>query len=493
MGSSKLTYKNYQENMEFWLSKGIGLPMWATELFDKGYESVCAIDFYHDVFGEDLEEHRVPEDYKTGDYGAIAIERTTYKDKDGELKVKGRRITVTKGNLELYDLIDKSEKFCMIAPLSYAGKKRTNENVRFMYALVIEVDNIIPKSGLEELIYSWNREKSALPKPTYMVCSGSGIHLYYVFERPIPMFRNIFEQMSEAKTYLTPKIWNKYVTKDYQPNKIQYESINQPFRCVGTITKNEKAYVMAFKVGEKVTIEYMNSFLPEKSKINVVYRSKRTLMQAKELYPGWYQRKIIEKRKGPEHWNRYKGIYFDWIEKIKNGAVVGHRYNCLENLCSLAVQCQIEPEQVEKDCREIAEYFDALTISEDNHFTEYDILCALRTYHEATEQAYKRKIEYITAKTGIEIKRAKRNGRPREKHVKMLNDQRKYKRDELSEDEYKNNGRPEKREIVIHWRLNNPSGSKKACVRDTGLSKTTVSKWWNTNIDEPQKGVMIYY
>lgn len=67
-----------------------------------------------------------------------------------------------------------------------------------------------------------------------------------------------------------------------------------------------------------------------------------------------------------------------------SGAVVGKRYHCLENLCSLAVQCNIDPEQVESDCRRVAERFEELTVKEDNHFTEYDILCALKTYHEGS-------------------------------------------------------------------------------------------------------------
>lgn len=477
MGNSKLTYESYMSDIEYWIEQGVGLPLWATELSDKGYEGICAIDFYDDIFGEDLEEHRMPEDYRTGEYGAIAVERTAYKDKNGDFKTKGRRVTVTKGNMELYDLIDRSEKFCMIAPLSYAGRKRANENARFMYALVIEIDDIQPRGGLNELIYSWDRKTYPMPKPTYMVCSGSGIHLYFVFERPIPMFRNIFEQMSEAKKYWTPIFWNKYVTKSHEPNKIQYESINQPFRCVGTRTKDGKAYTMAFKVGEKVTIEYLNGFLPDKLKMNVIYRSNLPLKQAKELYPEWYKRRVVEKG-DRGHWNRNTGIYYDWIEKIKSGAMVGHRYNCLENLCSLAVQCEIEPEQVERDCREVAEVFEEMTNDENNHFTEYDILCALRTYHEATEQAYRRKLEYITAKTGIPLERAKRNGRKQEQHIKIMN----YIRDEINGNKNWRNkdGAPTKEEIVKQWQMENPNGKKADCVRETGLSKPTVIKWWNT-------------
>ena len=68
MGDSKLTYAA----PECWV---VQLPLWASELADRGYESVSAVDFYDDIFGEDLEEERLPEDYVKGEYAGIAIER----------------------------------------------------------------------------------------------------------------------------------------------------------------------------------------------------------------------------------------------------------------------------------------------------------------------------------------------------------------------------------------------------------------------------------
>lgn len=478
MGYSKLTYDEYMSNYEYWIEQGVTVPKWAEELSGKGYKSVCAIDFYDDIFGEDLEEHRMPEDYQTGEYGAIAIEQIPYK-KDGKDLVKGRRTTVTRGNMELYDLIDRSERFCMIAPISYAGKRRTNDNARYMYALCIEVDNIKPKNGLDELIYSWERRVSTMPKPTYMVCSGNGVHLYFVFERPIPLFRNVFERMGEAKKYWTRIFWSSYVTYSHKDSEVQYESVNQPFRCVGTVAKDGKAYAMAFKIGEKVTLDYLNGFLPEELKMSVVYKRNLSLEQAKELYPKWFQKRIVEGR-ARGHWNRHEGIYYDWIEKIKRGATVGHRYNCLENLCSLAVQCNIAPEQVEKDCRELAVLLEEQTIKEDNHFTEYDILCALKTYHEASEGAYRRRIEFISKKTGIPLEPNKRNGRKQKDHVVVMNKMKEVKR-VLGEDIKE--GRPPKLEIVYQWRMANPNGTKAECIKATGLSKPTVYKWWDEQPD----------
>jgi hypothetical protein len=232
---------------------------------------------------------------------------------------------------------------------------------------------------------------------------------------------------------------------------------------------------MAFECGEKISIEYLNGFLPEDKKLNCIYRSSCTLEQAQEMYPEWYQKRIVEgKPRG--HWKRYEPIYYNWIDKVLDGAVVGHRYNCLENLCSLAVQCNIAPEQVEQDCRRVAERFEELTTDENNHFTEYDILCALRTYHTATEQAYRRRIEYISKKTGIELIPNKRNGRKQDVHVKIMSST----RDVLYPDGAWRNkdGRPTAEQIVRKWQNFHPDGRKADCIRETGVSKKTVYKWW---------------
>lgn len=291
LGYCTLSYDEYQQNIDYWFgSVNLELPLWVAELSNHGCKAVCATDFYADIFGNALEEHRLPEDYQTGEYAGIAVERIPTGD---DRQYRGKRVTVTKGNLELYDLIDRSENFCMIAPVSYIGRERTNKNARYLYALVIEIDDIEPKSGINELFYSWRREVLTMPEPTYIVCSGSGLHLYFVFERPIPLFTNIFEQLTEAKRYLTTLFWNKYVTNSYEA--IQYESINQPFRCVGSVTKSGKACAMAFKTGKKITIEYLNDHLPQDKQILKIYHSNLPLEKAKKMYPDWYKRRILEK------------------------------------------------------------------------------------------------------------------------------------------------------------------------------------------------------
>lgn len=482
MGLCKVKYEDIEEHPEVY---GDVLPKWAVELSGKGYKGVSAIDFYDDIFMDDLAEKSLPEDYKTGEYSAIAVEKVVRIDKDGnevldddgKRQYRGRRTTITQGNTELYDLIERSDNFCLLAPISYAGRSRENKNARYMYALCIEVDDIQVKGGLNELIYSWERKNQPVPKPTYIVCSGNGLHLYYVFERPIPMWQNVFEAVGEYKKYLTPRLWTKYISSAY--NNIQYESINQPFRIVGTRTK-KGGYALAFEVGEKVTIEYMNQFVPPEKALDNIYRAKHTLQEAKELYPEWYKRRI-EEGKPRGHWSRHEGIYYNWIDKMYNRAVVGKRYNCLENLCSLAVQCQIPPEQVKKDCEELAEYLESLTIDDNNHFTRYDIVCALKTYQEGKEQAYRRKIEYISNKTGIKLEPNKRRAKPLKR-----DDGTAFKAARAIQDlqypngEWRNKeGRPKKAEAVREWKEAHPKGTKAQCHRDTGISRPTIDRWWN--------------
>ena len=39
-------------------------------------------------------------------------------------------------------------------------------------------------------------------------------------------------------------------------------------------------------------------------------------------------------------------------------------------------------------------------------------------------------------------------------------------------------GRHSKEEIVKEWRSQHPEGRKADCIRETGLDKKTVYKWW---------------
>ena len=77
--------------------------------------------------------------------------------------------------------------------------------------------------------------------------------------------------------------------------------------------------------------------------------------------------------------------------------------------------------------------------------------------------------------TKVVIPPNKRNGRKQAVHVKYMNNQRAFK---VEMGECTNGGRPDKAKIVEEWRESNPLGTKADCIRETGLAKHTVYKWW---------------
>lgn len=485
------------------------MNFYSYELERLGYESVDPLDFYRDVFptGE-LSPHRERDDYRDGEYSAIAICVTNDKKVNGSRKVK--RYTIT-DDFDTLDLLMYSNDFCFMSPISYAGKNRTSINARFMYALCVELDNLCiqtyktqkPKEetynirynkntreyekyeyvGLHNLLKMFNDDK--LPRPTYVAASGSGLHLYYVFNTPIALFPNIVKEIEKYKRELTKRIWNKKVTYSYKTEDIQFESIFQGFRIPGTLTKvglkshnRRDDITTVHSFGEKIDVSYMNLYVPKEKRMKTVYKSKLTLKKAKELYPEWYDRRIVNgEKKG--HWVCSENVYNWWLNRITYETKVGHRYYCLMMLCIYAIKCNIPYKQLENDCFSLLTEFEKKTIDDNNHFTEKDVLDALQAYENKDFVTYP--INSIQNRSGLSIEKNKRNGRKQRDHIDYMNNIRKFK---IEKDECSAGGRPkgsDKSEIVKIWQEKHPNGKKAQCIRDTGLTKPTVYKWWDDN------------
>nr|WP_270385932.1 MULTISPECIES: hypothetical protein [unclassified Butyricicoccus] len=426
------------------------------------FDEVHYMDFYRDVFPEgSFEERGVFEDGKYNGI-AVAIEKGSKRAK---------RMTIT-DDLDVIGDMAGTDDFCLMSPISYAGKSRKSSNARFMYALAIDLDGIEERKqweffmeqierGHEMLKFVWG-----LPRPTYLVSSGTGIHLYYVFKQPIPMFKNIVEELEKLKRRLTWQAWTQGASSLH--DKVQYESLFQGFRVVGTITK-DGGRCRAFSVGEKVTVEYLNKFVPEEYRAeNFAYKSDLRLEDAKKKYPEWYQRRVVEKR--PKNtWTCKKALYDWWIKKLLGGAEQGHRYWCIMTLATYAQKCGVPRETLEEDAYGLIPFMN----TKGDEFTEDDVLHALEAY---TDSYITYPIDTIVWRTGIQIEKNKRNGRKRADHVKLMN----FVRDEINGNKNwrEGNGRPDKLSVVAEWRSEHPEGTKAECIRETGLSKPTVYRWW---------------
>ena len=184
-------------------------------------------------------------------------------------------------------------KTAFMSAISYFGRNRTAENAREMYALIFDLDEV----GEEEirlLFSAWIEGMGGrVPRPTYIVNSGGGIHLYYVFEKPIPLYPNIQKQLKKLKYALTDKIWNGDTS---QLKLKQFQGINQGFRLVGSKTKHGEI-VKAYKTGERVNLAYLSQFVDEESRItDTLYHSKLTLAEARQKFSDWYEQRIVQTR-----------------------------------------------------------------------------------------------------------------------------------------------------------------------------------------------------
>jgi hypothetical protein len=106
--------------------------------------------------------------------------------------------------------------------------------------------------------------------------------------------------------------------------------------------------------------------------------------------------------------------------------------------------------------------------------TEEDIKSALECYDERYNTFPLKDIEKLT---NIRIERNKRNGRKQDVHLERA---RAVQMIDYPNREWINKeGAPTKQSTVQKWRLEHPDGKKADCIRDTGLDKKTVYKWWN--------------
>lgn len=429
-------------------------------------------DFYRDIFPiGSFEEKGV---YETGKYNGIIVEVTDEKKANGQVKVLRHTLT---DDFKKLDEITTRKNFCLMSPMSYAGKSRRSEYARFIYAIAIDLDGVVSEKNLEVLFkqidsaeyFLENEVYWGLPAPSYFVSSGTGLHLYYLLEKPVPLFRNVSEQLETLKRRLTWQAWTQGASELY--DNIQYESLFQGFRVVGTATKSGDI-TRAFKYGKglKYTIEELNRHVPEEYRVkSIAYKSDLTLKQAKEKYPEWYQKRIVEGQpKGT--WQCNRAVYDWWIRKIRGGATQGHRYWCILTLAAYAKKCGIEYDELVEDSVGLIDFLN----SKGDDFTIDDVMKALEAYNDSYITY---PINTIVARTDISIEKNKRNGRNQKEHMAVMRAIQQVVNPDWRENS-PHSGRNSKKDIVEEWQKNNPEGKKIDCSRETGLHINTVYKWW---------------
>lgn len=445
------------------------------------YEQVNGYDYYRFIF---------PDNENVGEPDADVYKpNAIYVWQNQNTKKRKKRImfndTWEKDYMEFVE-----GGYAVCGGLSYRGKDNTLENAQFCRALMFDLDEV----GFNEISTLFLRLGKpsdtllALPMPTFTVVSGTGLHIVYVLDEPIDLFPNIKLQLKEYRYALTHKMWDYKSTS--QLEKIQKQGLNQAFRMVGSINEKYGTEVVAFRTGNKVSLNYLNQYVDEKHSVDINKRFKPSTMtreQAKINFPDWYDKVIVNKDKKAKKWDisgKVKGdnpyaLYDWWKRKLEEGKVKGgHRYYFLLCMVIYACKCDVPYKKVKSDMFEI---FDKVKeIEHTNPLTKEDIYSALEIY---SKDFYNFKLNDIEEIAGFQVERNKRNGRKREDHIKLMN----FIRDEINQNTNwrEGNGRPKgsgTAELkVMVWRSEHPKGTKAQCNRDTGLDPKTIRKWWDSN------------
>lgn len=338
--------------------------------------------------------------------------------------------------------------------------KATAKNI---HSFIVDMDNVYSGVLLRSLQHDWRLETGdEIPMPTYIVNSGTGLHLYFVLEEPLPCYKSQLEQIDQLYRRLAIMETTRRV---YLRRSVQW--FGQDFRMAGGCGKNGWENTV-FKVGKKWGADELAKavglqdvhFLKEGDRNPYANKEKQQRKRKKQKRQGYY----LNPR-----------VYESSVERCREETQEGNRYMSMCALSVLAWKCNIPIETLESDLLGLLPIYNKNSIRK---VKKREVYSAMKMYNpKAMETPKERSEEWL----GWEFKKTIRNG---QKRVWHLEDMRTKKENMKRRGQaFKNaEGRPKgsnKKEIVQSWRTNNPNGRKIDCERETGLSRPTVLKWWS--------------
>lgn len=523
--------KLYHEKCEFLLSDRVRYG------FDLEFEEIDLREFFDWIFDRssisaayDFEEVQ-SEEYKVwkkhDDAGELVDYKSEYsmwrynpivlyrEKKNG--KITNNHKLILKDDEETMNFIE-GRQFAISSPITYVGNHRNGSNGRYLFAFAVDLDGVgMPQ--LRDLLFQQTlREGSKLKHPfaptaNIIVNSGNGVHLYYLLEKPLPLYKENIQMLRKMKDHLTSLLWNEYTSTI---ENIQKQGIFQGFRLPGTLTKFGVPIRAFHNIGSPYhTLSELNEYFSpypdmrplteeEIRKIEGGDRKPSTMTRkaAQEQFPEWYERVVNQGIRTPKKWQIKNDLYEWWLRrlwsnKISDKVNVGHRFFCLLMLAVYAKKCKsISFDRLKKDAFALLERFESLTEEEDNHFTASDVEDALLGYKLEYITFPKASVEYLTA---LKMPTNRRNGKKQETHLKLARLHRDFYSEEKGRKDWRDgNGRKKgshveadkspAAKLVQEWRLVHPNDANKSrCAKDTGLNRDTVAKWWSDDRTPQQK------
>lgn len=421
------------------------------------YDTVNGYEFYKDIFPDNENSDEKHLDFSHPN--ALYLYRDDAYNAEHPERVLRRRVMYNDTWEQDYVDYVEGNPFTLCSGLVYRRNTNTIRNAQRMNAMIFDLDGVGEREYLN-LFHRFgvnDRNVLIMPMPTYVVLSGNGVHIYYVFTEPVDLYPNLKPLLKKLKYHLTGRLWDYKSTS--QLKQIQRQPISQGFRMVGSINEKYDVEIKGYRTGERISFEKLNSFAREPFRVNLDWKP------SPDSAPKRYPKKWAGGVKNGDK------LYLWWLNKSADPEIVkaGHRYYYMLCLSYYACKCCIPYDRLKADMYTVLDRLK--DIEHVNELTEYDVKNALKAYK---KDIYNFTIDDIEQLTEIRIDKNKRNGRKQAEHIKLMN----YVRDEINGN--KNwQGRPSAAATVENYRRDNPDSRKADCIRDTGLSKKTVYKWWD--------------
>lgn len=356
----------------------------------------------------------------------------------------------------------------IVAPCVYWGRRRLNENARFFTAFVLDLDGITEEKYIHNLFFQV--QNGRFPQPSYVVASGSGMHLYWLLADPVPCFPANVREINKIHAAIIKMLWVPTLTEE---KKVQHESGFQAYRAVGCRTKSGGT-VRAFRTTGEV-LRYAYDDISRSFGIEPWKADPSRLIRARLKYgEEWYQRRVVE-HKPRRNYLISRSVYEWWKKTLPDAAAYHVRYWCVFTLVVFAVKAGVDYEDLERDAYSVLPFLAGLT--EEDPFTEADIEAALAAYYDERTPFYTK--QYLEERTGYKFPTTRRNGRKREEHLAR------------SRKLIESPGRPSKESEIAYWRLEHPKGGKLQCSRELGIDHKTVARWWETAPQPKEEGMPV--
>ena len=363
----------------------------------------------------------------------------------------------------------------LLGASTYFKEYVSKETAKDVYGFIIDMDNVWAGVLLTALQNDWNTDKEKLPKPTYIVNSGTGLHLYFMLDTPIPHYKCNAEAIDQLYRALAIQ---QTTSRIYLKREVQW--FGQDFRMAGSLNKygwrNE-----AFKIGQKWNIDELGRMVGMKD-VHFVRPGEPRVVQK----PQHGKSKNRPKRTG---WHCNPCFYTYTLDRCRKETKEGNRYMSMCALAVIAWKCNVPVDKVEQDLLSlIPTYNEGST----RQIKEKEIRHALKMYNEKAIITPRQRLEEWI---GWEYKPPKRNGRTRYEHLRAETWKGKDGRPavnvcaqnrELSLQYMRENGqiggRPKgisvQHKQIANYQAEHPDATPKDCIAETGLSKNTVYRWW---------------